>query len=64
VVDAVAATATNLDGGRLDVVLRIGRELRHAWCARADADQPGKWDGGGVIRATVWLAAGASVHRR
>jgi hypothetical protein len=59
-VDDVAAAATTLDGGRLDLVLRTGDGLQHAW----SIDGGAAWTEPQLIRSDVWVAPGAPVHRR
>jgi len=60
-VDAVAAAWTTLHGGRLDVVVRVGDELRHGWHPTRDT---GHWAAPRPVRSRVWLMPGTPVHRR
>lgn len=59
-VDAVAAARTNLDGGRIDVIVRRGAALYHGWlsCDHDAVRAPRR------IYARAWAQPGASLHRR
>ena len=59
-VDAVAAARTNLDGGRIDVIVRRGTALYHGWlnCDHDAVRAPQR------IYARAWAQPGTSLHRR
>lgn len=59
---SITATATTLDGGRMDVVLASDGGLVHMH-GRTDGDAT-TWSAPQTIRSCVWLAEGAPVHRR
>lgn len=64
-VDALTTAATDLGGGRIDVVMRRGTELLHAHLTSLDDGASWRASTPTLIMSTLWTTdPGAAVHRR